>query len=177
MISAILGRLGGPYLAVALFALAAVLGIQTVRLAGAKADLAGERTQRANERAAAAQALALEQARIRETEQRWQATVEVERKGLEDAKRKNAELADAIGRMPAVDVGSLRNQLSAARGAAATTSLAAAAACDLRAGAYEALLADGSRLLAEGVTLAGNIARAHDDRAAEVTALLKAWPK
>ena len=40
MISAILGRLGGPYIAVALFALAAVLGIQTVRLAGAKADLA-----------------------------------------------------------------------------------------------------------------------------------------
>lgn len=179
MFAAIVGRLGGPYIAIALFAVLVGLGVQTVRVANGKAALATERTQRLSERAAAAAALAIEVQKNVTIAAEWQAKVDAERRSGEDAKRKNEELAAEITRLApaAVDVGGLRKQLAAARGASATSSLAAAASCDARAGAYESLLADYAGFGARCVKAGREVALAHDNRAAEVVELFNSWPR
>lgn len=185
MIKALIGSLGGPYIAIALAAILAFAGVQTVRVSLVKADLAREQMQRANERAAAAQALAIEQARVREIEQRWQAKVDDERKGISNEQQKNATLVGQIAplRDAAALVPGLRDQLAAARRSASKAATDALLACDARASTYEQVLAEGDRVVARVVgslgscrAVAGESALAHDDRASEVTGLVKSWP-
>lgn len=108
-----------------------------------------------------------------------QAKVDEQAKELGDEYRTNAELSlanSALQRSP-VDPQRLRDQLATSRLAAAAAASSAEAACNSRSAAYEALLARGDGLLARGAEMAGRIAKSHDDRAAEVEKLVRAWPQ
>lgn len=108
-----------------------------------------------------------------------QAKVDEQAKELDDEYRRNAELVlanSALQRTP-VDPLRLRDSLATTRLAAAASAANAEAACHDRASSYEGLLAGGSQLLEEGARLAGDAAKAADDRRAEVKALINSWPK
>lgn len=107
-------------------------------------------------------------------QQALQLTIDTAREDLTHAK---AEIADRDARIVRVslDAGRLRDKLAAfASGAGGQDSIAA---CQQRAGSLANLLAEGAGLLAEGSDLYRQAARAHDERAAEVNALLQAWPR
>jgi chromosome segregation ATPase len=100
------------------------------------------------------------------------------RKELDDALREIQDREVALAGLrrdrDALRVG-LRNALAAyASGSGTADSLAA---CRARAGALAAAAADGAELLAEGAGLLEQAALAHDRRAAEVKALIEAWPQ
>jgi hypothetical protein len=100
------------------------------------------------------------------------------RKELDDALREiqNREVALAGLRRDrdTLRVG-LRNALVAYAGGSGSAD--SIAACHARAGALAAAAADGAELLAEGAGLLEQAALAHDRRAAEVRALIEAWPQ
>lgn len=104
----------------------------------------------------------------------WQQQAEKARGDLDDERERNAALAADIVVLRAT-VGGLRGDLAAY--AAGTGAADTVAACRARAETLASLLAEGSELLAEGGNLLAEAARAHDDRAAEVRALIAAWPK
>lgn len=184
MIGGFLARLampwvGGP-LIVALLALSAWCGVQQYRLVA-------ERGAHAQTKLQHAQALAAAQKRANDWQARAYDVTQRAREELDERNRTIQEQHDQIVALQAgitrlsVDVGGLRNQLAAAGAArGASTSLAA---CVAWTGALEdalargaGLVAEGQQLLVEGAGLAGQLAEAHDRRAAEVTALLKGWP-
>lgn len=118
----------------------------------------------------------------REREKSWEATAVEAAKELDDAYRTNAETELALRKYETDAAGidarnrRLRDDLATARLIASQASANPAAACHARAATYEQAITDAERLLREGRSLAIRSARAHDDRAAEVEALLKAWP-
>jgi hypothetical protein len=107
-------------------------------------------------------------------QQALQLTVDTAREDLTHAKAAIADRDARIARV-SLDAGRLRDKLAAyASGAGSQDSIAA---CQHRAATLADLLAEGAGLLAEGSDLYRQAARAHDDRAAEVAALLQAWPR
>ena len=161
---------------------AVVLGLLALSLAAGwrlgsanvRADLAAVEARHAEQvadwhrqRAEAAAAVLVRQKAI-------QADVDSAREELENA-RARIRLQDADIARLRLNADGLRVKLGAyATGTGSADSLGA---CQQRAGALANLLAEGSGLLAEGGNLLRDIARAHDERAAEVNALLSAWPK
>ena len=181
---------GMPYAKIAAAAALVVAGF----LAGMGAhkmltDPKIERMQRewAQNVTAAVEAKEKAEAEYREIESKRREVRDDAEKGMQDDKRENIrrayELATSKPVAPApVDAG-LRGKLETARLAAQAASESASAA-DRRVRQYETLLADGDGKVAalegslgECRDLAAESAKAHDDRASEVTALLKAWPK
>ena len=135
--------------------------IRKIEAAHANALLAVERARADAEEAA------------RRTERMWAESMRKAEEELSDAKRRIEEQARAIARLD-VDTRRLRDQLRAyAAGPAAGDTVAA---CQDRAGALADLLAEGAELLVEGQGLVAACAVAHDGRAAEVKALIDAWP-
>ena len=107
-------------------------------------------------------------------QQDLQDSVDHARANLEGSRQTIAAQASRIATLSA-DSDRLRGKLAAfAAGRPGSDTLAA---CQSRAGALANLLADGSGLLVEGSNLARQCAIAHDERAAEVRALLSAWPR
>jgi hypothetical protein len=103
-----------------------------------------------------------------------QLAVDTAREDLDHAKAQLREADARVARL-VVDTNGLRQQLGSF--AAGTGSADSASACQRRAGELAELLAESAGLLAEGVGLVRETALAHDERAAEVAALLKAWPR
>jgi chromosome segregation ATPase len=122
--------------------------------------------------AATQKAIALEQAKQREIETERQQIADTARKGLDDARQQIAAKDRAIASLR-TDAGSLRQLLATyATGGAGKDPRAASVA-----GTLADLAASGADLLAEGADLLRACARDHDERAAEVTALLAALPR
>lgn len=175
------GRALQPALVAGLAGCLAVIGWQAWRLHTLRTEHAEASAEWSRLSAAAARA-----AQIKSTE--LQAAVDAARGALHEQTRTNAELRrqleEAAGRIARLhaDARGLRSELAAARAArGADDSLAA---CRAWAGALEEVLADGagivaagSRVVGELAAVAGSCAADHDDRAAEVEALLAAWPK
>lgn len=92
---------------------------------------------------------------------------------LDEARREIRRRDQVIGLLRA-DAGGLREQLAAYAAAGARDS---ACAGDDRAGILARLAAEGAELLATAGALLRACALDHDERAAEVTALLAAWPR
>lgn len=108
-----------------------------------------------------------------EKQQALQSDIDNARKGLDDARGTIAERDSVIARM-SIDARGLRQRLSAfAAGSGDKDSLAA---CLDRSGRLAELATEGGDLLAEGAGLLRQAAKANDERAAEVAALLAAWP-
>lgn len=149
-------------------ALIAAIAVQTSRLSGERAAHAQTR-----ERFAAAQ-LAAERAAAAHLKQQQEAA-DLARASLDEARRAIDEKDRATAAARA-DVRGLRQQL-AAYAAARNLPGAACAADDGRTVAVASLAAEGFELLDEGADLLRACARAHDERSAEVAALLKAWPR
>lgn len=146
-----------------------------VRLHAVQATLATERLARANERAAAAQALAMEQAKNREIETQWRARHDAALEALDASKSENARLAAAVLAAQRSTVG-LREQLAAfARGGDPAAD--SAGACQARAAALAESTSRCVGLLEEGRFLLRVVAKERDDFAAEVTACVSAWPQ
>lgn len=119
--------------------------------------------------------------RARETEQRLRAAVETAEKELKEEREKVHELEQKIAEQNARirdlirERNGLRDELlTYAAGPATGDTLAA---CRERAGTLAKVVADGADLLAEGAGLLAEVAADHDERAAEVEALLNAWPR
>jgi hypothetical protein len=89
---------------------------------------------------------------------------------LSDIRRRDAALSAARA-----DARGLRQQLAAYADAVRVSGDPAAAGDAI--GTIAELAATGGELLAEGAELLRQCARDHDERAAEVTALIKAWPR
>lgn len=137
---------------------------------------------RESEATAATQAaIAAEQRKQKQIGDRWQEIVEKVTGERDAAHAKidqlEAEQAATTRRLDdAVRAnGWMRNQLAAY--AAGGTGADPGATCEARARALAALAADGAELLAEGAGLVRSCAAAHDKRAAEVNALVDAWPR
>ena len=103
----------------------------------------------------------------------YQARAEQAQEGLTHARTRIATLESSLARTVVSERG-LRDQLSAFAGGRTDDSLTA---CHARAGALASSLTEGAGLLAEGAELAREAARRHDERAAEVIALLNGWPR
>ena len=103
----------------------------------------------------------------------YQARAEQAQEGLTHARTRIAILEGSLARTVVSERG-LRDQLSAFASGRADDSLTA---CHARAGALAGALTEGAGLLAEGAELAREAARRHDERAAEVIALLNGWPR
>lgn len=166
--------------------LAVLVAVLTLQLAAARSDLDHEKKERADEKALAAQEYAKAVEAFRQKEALWRAERDTRAKEIEDAKDRNAKLASEVAplRVVAAGVAGMREQLGAARRAAARAAEDATAACDARAGAYEAALADSDRALERVGRSLGQCrgdaitsAHAHDDRADEVVGLVHAWPQ
>jgi hypothetical protein len=132
----------------------------------------GWKLREAEHVAATQKAIALEQAKQRKIAEERQQTADNARKGLDDARQQIAAKDRAIASLR-TDAGSLRMQLAAYAASAAGQDPSAAAV----AGTLGTVAAEGAELLAEGADLLRTFARDHDERAAEVTALLAAWPR
>lgn len=187
MIGALLARWLQPALYAALAVTLTLLALRTVQLHRERAEHA---TAMAKVNRAAAEAQ--EQARMRE--RAWLTAVEIERRKLDDERRTIAGLVAQVDALNAAleqarsDVSRLLGDRRVLREAlarfAAGTADDTAAACRERAGTLADVLAEGAGLLDEGARLVAEAARLvaacgrdHDERAAEVRALLAAWPK
>lgn len=117
------------------------------------------------------------EAAARETEQRLRADVDAARARLDAEVERIANAQQEIDRLR-LDREHLRAGLRNALAAYAASGVSAdsLAACQQRARALAEATADGAELLAEGARLLEQAAAAHDRRAAEVEALLSAWP-
>ena len=135
--------------------------------------LNSERAAHARDLAAHAQAVARSEAEARTREAAMAARVIEATHDLEAARASIADQDRLIARLR-VDARGLRDQLAAyAIGSPDDT----AAACHARSGTLADLLAEGAGLVAEGVELARTCAVSEAERAAEVTALVTAWPR
>jgi hypothetical protein len=118
------------------------------------------------------------EARNRALEAQMRQAADMARKELDDAiaeiRNREVALAGLRRDRDALRVG-LRDALAAYAGGSGTAD--SLAACRARAGALAAAAADGAELLAEGASLLEQAALAHDRRAAEVRALIEAWPR
>jgi hypothetical protein len=112
-------------------------------------------------------------AAVREQEIAMQRAVARAQGDLDEARRTIRRRDDVIGRLRA-DAGGLREQLAAY---AAAGHRDPACTGDDRLGTLAGLAAEGAELLARGGALLRACALDHDERAAEVTALLAAWPR
>lgn len=163
-----------------IIALLALLAIQTARLwerdaevAIAEAGLAKEKQGRAEDREKWEKLRADAAEAALQKQQKLQADVDSAREGLADAQARIREQDARIARLT-VDSRQLRDQLGAfAAGAGGQDTLAA---CQARAGTLAGLAAEGAELLVEGAGLCRETAKAAAERAAEVNALLQAWP-
>lgn len=176
-----LGRLAGTALAPAIrLAIAALVGailmhwVDSSRYGAQIADL----KRRAAESMAELERLRAEaQSRAREIERQYAAAAQAAAMELANARveieSKSEELRRAVRDRDILRDG-LRHALAAyASGGASGDTIAA---CQARAGALAQAVADGANLLAEGAGLLEQAALAHDARAAEVRAMLQAWP-
>ena len=112
-------------------------------------------------------------AAVREQEIAMQRAVARAQGDLDEARRTIRRRDEVIGRLR-TDGRGLREQLAAYATADARDS---ACASDDRPGILAGLAAEGAELLARGGALLRACAADHDERAAEVTALLAAWPR
>jgi hypothetical protein len=158
--AAVLGVLLATHCAVAWWVRAEVTEYHELREAKAKA--------------ATEAALRKEQAKQRQIEERYQSAVNQATEALTDARKTIAQQARDISSLR-LDAGGLRNQLAAY--AAGRTGPDPAATPEDRSRVLAAVAAEGAELLAEGGQLLAACARDHDERAAEVAALLSAWPR
>jgi len=131
----------------------------------------GWRLREAKHLAAAQEAIAIEQAKQRQIEEQRQQAADAAQKGLDDARQQIAARDSAIAALR-TDAGGLRQQLAQYAGRACTDPGAPGVSATLA-----DLAAEGAELLAEGGELLRSCAREHDERAAEVRALIEAWPK
>ena len=106
-------------------------------------------------------------------QQALQLDVDTAREDLSHAKDRIREQDARIGRL-SVDADRLRDQLAAY--AAGSGDPNPGASCPDRAATLAGLAAEGASLLAEGAELYRQAAVAESERAAEVKALLQAWP-
>jgi hypothetical protein len=175
MIAAPLWLLGNWRLIVALVGVAFVAVI-AYRLGGInpKADLARAEARHAiqvaewHSQVAAANAAALKR------QQDLQLAVDTAREDLHHARERIREQDSRIARM-SVDTSRLRDKLAAfAAGSGADDSVAS---CQDRAATLATAAAEGAGLLAEGADLYRQAAGVADECNAEVTALVKAWPR
>jgi hypothetical protein len=128
----------------------------------------------AQHKAATQRVIAMEQAKQRDIEARWQDAADLSRKELDDARKTIADQAARLGRLQ-LDAGQLRNQLAAyAAGGAGQDSLAA---CQTRASTLAAYASDLGSSAAEVAAVAVVAAKERDEYAAEVVACVSAWPK
>lgn len=142
--------------------------------ANVRADLAAVEARHAEQVADWHKQIAEAAAAALERQQELQANADKARQGLDDARNRIRNQDASIARL-SVDADGLRVKLRAyASGAPGPNSLAT---CQQRAGTLASLLAEGAGLLSEGAELLRQTAIAHDGRAAEVSALLAAWPK
>jgi len=161
-----------------ILAIVALLGI--VFAAGARYGGAGPRQALAEQKTAQALQIA-EWERLRAAaaaeslrrQQDLQEAADAARMNLETSRRTIAAQATRIAALSA-DTDRLRVNLSAY--AAGRSGQDSVGACQQRAGALASLLAEGAGLIAEAGNMARQCAIAHDERAAEVRALLDAWP-
>jgi hypothetical protein len=152
-----------------------------VAIVGLAAFIAGHvRGVKVEREKALQQMLVIERARAeaeavaRERERRMQKEADNARVELSQALAKIAEQESRIRRLSA-DVRGLRDQISAYAAGPATGD--SVAACRERAVNLGTLVAEGAELLVEGAGLLAACAADHDRRSAEVTALLRAWPR
>lgn len=139
---------------------------------GRSHEAKGWKLREAEHVAATQKAIAIEQSRQRQIAEDRQQAADTARKGLDDARQQIADRDRAIAALR-LDAGSLR-KLLAAYAAIATGQDTGGASV---AGTLADVAASGAELLGEGAELLQSCARDHDERAAEVTALLAAWPR
>jgi len=134
----------------------------------------GWRLKAAQAAAATERAIALEQARQREIGERWQSTVDQQASELSNARTTINQQAARL-RALSLDSSRLRDQLTSyAAGSPGEDSLAA---CHARAAALSHYAADLGAVASEIAIAARQSAIERDEFAAEVTALLRAWPR
>lgn len=158
-----------------------LIGWQAWQTSKLRAERDALRVELAEQRAeweaasAMAAALALEiQARMQQEVDNARTELDAIRRVLRQREATIRALTADIERLSA-DARGLRDDLARfAAGPAAGDSLAA---CQQRSLALAGLLAEGGELVAEGAGLVAACAIAHDERAAEVRALLGAWPR
>jgi len=132
----------------------------------------GWKLREAEHVAATQKAIALEQAKQREIEIGRQQIADTAKKGLDDARQQIAARDRSIAALR-TDAHGLRQLLATyATGGAGQDPRAASVA-----GTLADLAASGADLLSEGADLLRTCARDHDERAAEVSALISAWPR
>lgn len=146
----------------------------SVLLFASRAQTMTERAGRAADRAAWTQQVAEAESAARKREGALQALVD-QAKGELDVQ--NAAITEQAARIAGltVDARGLRGQLAAARADRGVTE--SIAACASYVAELETAVTGGGELLVEGQVLVRQFAEAHDRRAAEVAALLQAWPK
>lgn len=141
---------------------------------GRSHEAASWRLKAAQAAAATERAIAIEQARQREIEARWQSTVDQQAQELSNARTTINQQAARL-RALSLDSSRLRDQLAAyAAGDPGEDSLAA---CHARAAALASYAADLATAAAAVAIAARQSAVERDEFAAEVTALLRAWPR
>lgn len=143
-------------------------------VAGTHYGAAGPRQELAEQRTEWSRLAAIGAARALARQQELQEAADAAREALDDAQRQISEQANRIAVL-SVDAGRMRVDL--ARYAAARSRPDTVAACQDRAGTLAGLLAEGAGLVAEGANLARASSADHDRCAAEVRALLNAWPR
>ena len=134
----------------------------------------GWRLKAAQAAAATERAIALEQARQREIGERWQSTVDQQAQELSNARTTINQQASRL-RALSLDSSRLRDQLTTY--AAGDPGEDSVAACHARAAALSTYAADLGAAASEIAVAARQSAIERDEFAAEVTALIKAWPR
>lgn len=141
---------------------------------GRSHEAAGWRLKAAQAAAATERAIAIEQARQREIGERWQSTVDQQAQELSNARTTINQQAARL-RALSLDSSRLRDQLTTyAAGSPSEDSLAA---CNARAAALATYAAALGSAASEIAIAARQSAVERDEFAAEVTALLRAWPR
>lgn len=139
-----------------------------------KADLAAAKASHAAQIADWQRQVAEANAKALARQSALQQAADTAREDLNHARDRIREQDGRIARL-SVDSGRLRDQLAAY--AAGTGDSDTVAACRQRAAGLAGAATEGAELLAEGVGLLREAALAHDERAAEVRALIQAWPR
>ncbi len=134
----------------------------------------GWRLKAAQAAAATERAIAIEQARQREIGERWQSTVDQQASELSNARTTINQQAARL-RALSLDSSRLRDQLTSY--AAGSPGEDSVAACHARAAALSHYAADLGAVASEIAIAARQSAIERDGFAAEVTALIKAWPR
>jgi hypothetical protein len=158
---------------VALLCLSAAIGWR-LGSANVRANLAAVEARHAEQIADWHRQRAEAAAAVLARQRAMQSDVDTARKDLEDA-RVRISVQDADIARLRLNADGLRVKLGAyASGPTGGDSLAA---CQRRSNELAGFLADGVGILTEGASLLRQIAVSHDERAAEVAALLAAWPR